>query len=98
MPQQDELFSIEEEFCTGAPSAIAATSPTLSSWCSGPAGVLLGDAIVSSLDSVSPWSEVLKEEHRLLAKHADNTYIAHASSAYARAGGWELAFRQQATL
>lgn len=111
MSLQDELFSLEEDFWTGGgdhyrrflADAVVMVLPQ-------PAGVMMKEAIVSSLDTAPRWSEVLMEEHRLLeldedcamviykatARRADETYAARASSTYVRgANGWKLAFHQQ---
>jgi hypothetical protein len=100
---EDHLFNLEEKFWTeGADyyqrnlaSAAIMVFPD-------PAGVMVKDALASSLARGQRWSQVALEEHRLLelndavalvtykatAKRPDGggAYVARASSAYVRDG------------
>ena len=108
---EDHLFSLEEKFWTQpgeyyrrnlAPAAIMVFPD--------PAGVLVKDEIVSSVETAPRWSQVALEEHRLLelsetsavvtykatATRDGKAYVARASSAYVREGEvWKIAFHQQ---
>lgn len=109
---EDHLFSIEEKFWTqGADYYRRHLADSAIMVFPEPAGVLVEDAIVSSVAEQQRWSRIELEEHRLLElgdgsavvtykatarRGSGKRYVTRASSAYVRDGEeWKLAFHQQ---